>query len=251
MNNPSVMGRKIVLDLIPNGEALLRIANTGTHVLNGYHNLDHELSVVYWSYACAINSTAIPAPVAGTEVEGSGELDDIQLKELIVNGLFHDHNHSGGMLPDVQNIARAHEILVSKYVYDLIIDWGPKFTRMHANLNCTEFTGLVFPVKPVTFAQKCARDADVMTIYSQEGRESLIGLFDELKIDLRDPEQRGNALNGNARFLRETEMFTTFGKAMKAQHLERSIEAFNEMIIGYFDTPYREFSISSHTHAMK
>lgn len=251
MINPSQAGRELILDLIPNGEALLRIANTGTHMLNHYHNLDHELSVVYWSYACAINSTAVPSPFFSQEAEGSWDLDEIELMELLVNGLFHDHNHSGGLEPDSHNIARAREILVSKHVYDVIVDWNPKFKRMHANLNCTEFTGGSFTVEPVTFAQKCARDADLMSIYSQEGRKSLIGLFAELKINLNDPEQRAKALDGNASFLRGAKMFTSFGKAMKAQHLERSIEAFNEMISGYFNAPYEPFSISSHTHPMK
>jgi hypothetical protein len=230
---PSAEGRRIIRELLPNGEELLMLARTGTHILNPYHNLEHELGVVYWSYACAINSSAYDD---GSLVLAPS-LRDNELQALIGAALFHDHNHSGGLVTDDINVKRASEFVSSNATYQL---FGSSFSYsiLRPNIEVTEFLNGKFTRAPKTFAQRCIRDADLMSIYTVEGRNLLVNLFEELKIDIKDEKQRAVALVKNAEFLRSAEMFTSFGRAMKEQHLERSIRLFNDMVNGYFAQPY-------------
>lgn len=217
---PSAEGRRIIRELTSNGEAMLMLARTGTHVLNPYHNLDHELGVVYWSYSCAINSGAYDYGYA---------LDENEMQALLSAALFHDHNHSGGLVTDDINVKRASEFIVSSSAYPLFECFG-RYASLRANIEVTEFVNGKFTHEPKTFAQRCIRDADLMSIYTDEGRHLLLGLFQELKIDMMDQLKRSEALAKNAEFLWKSEMFTPFGKAMKAQHLERSIGAFESLV---------------------
>src|ERR1700722_12268320 len=75
--------------------SLLGIAKTGVHVTNPYHNLTHELLVVYHAMIAYHSLNYATHDSMGT------------WRELAVAALFHDHDHSGGKHKDYDNIQRA------------------------------------------------------------------------------------------------------------------------------------------------
>jgi len=199
---------------------LVMIARSGYHILNPYHNYDHELQHVYWSYACAVN-------------EPEAELCDTELTCLGLASLFHDHNHSGGKSDDASNIERAVKILPrvrKSFEYGMTEDQVAIVERL---IRCTQFNGSSgFEREPTDFLEMCMRDADLMAIYSEEGRQLLLGLFDEFGTPLREMKtsQLQETLDKNAKFLREAPMYTEFGKRMKEYHLESALRDFAHFV---------------------
>jgi hypothetical protein len=248
---PSVEGEKIFRELLPhqNAEDLLRFAATGTHVLNGYHNLKHELGVVYWAYSCAINSQSYEP--RGNESNWLNINDEV---EMIVSALFHDHNHSGGVTTDDINVERARNFVKGARMRSAL----PACISAHhlsQNIACTQFHKGTFQFAPDTFIRKCLRDADLMSIYSQEGRCLLVHLFgSELNVDLTSDPKLREALQKNTDFLRTHEMFTPFGQAMKSQYLEESLKKFENHVwstlrpqpsITLLNSPIGSFQVNS------
>lgn len=222
--SPSMLGRQIFQELFPDC-GLLRLAECGLHAHNPYHNLTHELSVVYYAYTAYVNE-----PHANeTQIRGASDVYD-----LLIAALFHDHNHSGGKELDPENIQRAIAFVNgpefnknAPYTTGLGWDNGRKI-RITDIIRVTMFRDGEFPMSPATLAQSCIRDADLMSIYTHEGRALLVGLFRELGKDIINcsEAQQKVMLENNYEFLNKAKMFTQYGKLMQKYHLDQACEDF-------------------------
>jgi hypothetical protein len=226
---PSQEGLKLIEDRVPNADLYLGVARTGSHRLNPYHNLTHELSVAYWAYSCWVNSERPydPSTISPTAIK---DLKLYAVPRLLTSALFHDHNHSGGRTSDKENVDRARQILLQIGTERLETDFGRGWSELDRCIACTEFTNGKFPIEPQSFAAKCIRDADLMSIYSEEGRHLLIGLLKEMNIPVRNEDDVMNVMNRQRAFLTEAHMYTQFGQFMRQHYLEEALSAFNQLL---------------------
>jgi hypothetical protein len=200
---PSEQALKILESTVPNIslDRLMLLANSGTHTLNPYHNVIHELQNVYYSFSCFVNTSALI---------DSGPL----IADLVQASLFHDHNHSGGILSDDRNVERAiefteRELRLKEPVLNII--------------RCTQFVDGKFHIDPTNLAERCIRDADLMTIYSQEGFRLMIGLFEEMSkktLSKFTEEEVRKSLSATGNFLFAQTMYTDHGNRMRDEHLD-------------------------------
>jgi hypothetical protein len=188
-------------------------------MLNPYHNLDHELTAVYFAHCCSL----YPKLTYTSKVE------------LYLAALFHDHNHSGGKTSDKENVERALNFIDGSAFRDTIAPiQNVNLDAIKGIIRCTEYTDGKFPVEPTTRAERCMRDADLMSIYQSYPGEVICGLFAEFGIPyglVRAAAPNGDSpLERNKTFLREAPMFTEHGYRMKDYHLERQLVVLD----GYF-----------------
>jgi len=199
---------------------LVNLAKIGVHVTNPYHNLTHELLVVYHALTAYYHS--LPR----------GSLSDRQREKanyLVIAALFHDHNHSGGKTSDFENVERA-----ISYVSNLPNLFPATKDIISDLIRKTEFTDGKFPHKPIMFVEQCLRDADLCMIYTSQGRQLLMELPREidggLSLYRRNPEARKSFLKKNKQFLESCEMFTEYGKLMKEFHLDRACQDLEDLV---------------------
>jgi hypothetical protein len=228
--SPSRLGRELINQYFPGWKAvqLLSLAQSGFHKLNPYHNLDHELAVVYYSNACYVNE-------AGATGETSLSADpSLRKRELAIAALFHDHNHSGGRTNDLLNVKRAIDFINSDEFRRVISD-GYSPARIEATISCTTFHEGVFTYVPRSFVQKCIRDADLMSIYTEEGRTLLVGLFKEMGTNLLslDSDAITKKLEANYQFLDKAKMYTQYGEYMKSFFLRDACDKFAQQVKSY------------------
>lgn len=206
---PSQEAVKIIESLYPSmHDRMLLMARSGSHNFNKYHNTLHELQHVYYAWSCYVNEASVD------QKEGQTASD------LVMASLFHDHNHSGGMVTDDKNIERATTFLKR--------EWNVKDPILNL-IRVTQFTNGQFPIGPETLAEQCMRDADLMTIYSREGQRLVIGLFEEMsKKNFGEftEDEVLEMLSKNENFLWKHEMFTEHGTRMKNEHLLHAIRRF-------------------------
>jgi hypothetical protein len=192
-------------------DRLMLLAHSGSHNLNPYHNTLHELQNVYYAFSCFVNTSALL---------DSGPL----VADLVLASLFHDHNHSGGILSDDKNVARAvefvpRELSLKEPVLNII--------------RCTQFVDGKFPIDPTNLAECCIRDADLMTIYSQEGFRLMVGLFEEMSgktISKFTEEETRDAISKTHSFLFAQKMYTSHGKRMRDEHLRGQLQKFEDYV---------------------
>jgi hypothetical protein len=190
-------------------DRLMLLAHSGSHNLNHYHNTLHELQNVYYAFSCFVNTSALL---------DSGPL----VADLVLASLFHDHNHSGGILRDDRNVARAvefvqRELSLKEPVLNII--------------RCTQFVDGKFPIEPTNLAERCIRDADLMTIYSQEGFRLMTGLFEEMAgkpISKFTEGEITGAVKKTEEFLMAQTMYTDHGTRMRDEHLTGQIRKFSD-----------------------
>jgi hypothetical protein len=193
-------------------DKLLLLAPSGSHNLNPYHNTLHELQNLYYSWACYVNQSA-------------GDRGGPGVQDLVQAALFHDHNHSGGFFSDDRkNIARAVEFAERE------LNLKEPVLRI---IECTQFVNGEFPVEPTNLAEKCIRDADLMTIYSNEGFRLMLGLFEEMSkkplSGLSESEVTA-ALEKTGDFLTAQTMYTDHGNRMRNEHLCGQLRKFEDYV---------------------
>ncbi len=240
VSSPSGEGRKIILDdrYFDDGEGLLQLAHTGRHMLNPYHNLTHELQVVWWSFVCYTNAYSSAV---------SDDPDD-ELQHLLMAALFHDHNHSGGRFSDDTNV-RLSQLFVSGPAFHTASPAGAESVfespyateqekRVNAIIAVTEFKYGKFTHEPKTLAQRCIRDADLMAIYTEEGRNLLAKLWYEMDQNYlfgnkkKDPtyDQKLEFWEKTCPFLTHARMYTEFGTHLQSMYLRDSLLAFARVL---------------------
>lgn len=144
------------------GDALEFIINTSDSNFNPYHNLNHNLTVMYFSYQLGI----------------SENLSKQEMTELLLAAIFHDYNHSGGKEKDDYNIKEAKKGVVNFISkYDVKIDKN----RIYRIIDATEFP---YKIKDenLTLQQEIIRDADMLQLIEDNRiQTNIIGLQTELK----------------------------------------------------------------------
>lgn len=208
---PSQEALKIIEKVLTyDSSRILLSARSGSHNFNKYHNTLHELQHVYWAWSCYTNESS------------DGPKEGPSAQDLVMASLFHDHNHSGGKLKDFQNIERATEFLQR--------EWGAKEPIVKL-VQVTQFDGKQFPIEPENLAERCMRDADLCSIYTQEGHRLLLGLFEEMSQkplrEFSDDEMR-TAISRSENFLWGHDMYTEHGKRMKDEHLASALQVFED-----------------------
>lgn len=196
---PSEQAIEIIGQFYSNSDRLLIMAQSGSHNLNSYHNTVHELQNVYYAFSCFTNDSA--------KKDGPGP------DSLIKASLFHDHNHSGGLKGDDINVFRALDFAEREVGFN---------DKELSIIRCTQFMGGKFPFEPTNLAEKSIRDADLMTIYSNEGHRLMIGLFEEMSrkpISKFTTDEVKVALTNTWNFLSAQTMYTDHGKRMRDEHL--------------------------------
>lgn len=192
-------------------ERLMLLAHSGSHNLNPYHNTLHELQNVYYSFSCFQNDSTL------------GDKGP-QVADLVQAALFHDHNHSGGVVTDDKNIERAVDFVQRELIFK---DPASNIIR------CTQFLKGEFPVEPTNLAERCIRDADLMTIYSQEGFRLMLGLFEEMSkkpLNKFSESEVRDALKNTWNFLTAQKMYTDHGNRMRDEHLASQVKKFCEFV---------------------
>jgi hypothetical protein len=238
---PSDEGLKLINQRMPNAELYTAIARTGSHHLNPYHNLTHELGVAYWAYSCWVNSERGPddnyLPIHFDEIRKFG------VPRLLFSSLFHDHNHSGGRTSDSENVARALSVFERVGTQKLKEDFGSGIDEIYHAIQCTEFTDGKFPKEPKTFIAKCVRDADLMSIYSHEGRILLLGLLKEMKRRISSLIDVMSVIDDTRKFLTEAIMYTAFGRYMRDHYLDECLEQFRTLLMETYGDKFKPVSL--------
>jgi hypothetical protein len=209
---PSVEGLNILSHYFPDDfSTLMLLAQSGTHTQNPYHNLHHELSCVYWAHSCAMNS---PGPLLDTSIPA-----------LVLAALFHDHNHSGGRTSDRENIGRATRFAQYR-LHDVVS--SSTLAKVIDTIRCTEFSNGTFPREPASLMHQCMRDADLMMIYSAEGRQLTIGLGLEMGFNFMSDHDR--FIEQTSKFLTGARMYTEHGQYMQSTFLNDCLLALGDDI---------------------
>lgn len=204
-------------------DKLFLLAQSGSHNLNPYHNTLHELQNVYYSWSCYVNQSA-------------GDRSGPGIQELVQAALFHDHNHSGGFFSDDRkNIERAVEFVERE------LNLKEPVLRI---IECTQFVNGEFPVEPTNLAEKCIRDADLMTIYSNEGFKLMLGLFEEMSkkpINGFSESEITAAIEKTGDFLAAQTMYTDHGNRMRNEQLGGRLRNFHDYVWRQYkyETEYR------------
>jgi hypothetical protein len=204
--------------------SLLPKARLGVHVHNPYHNLNHELLVVYH------------AMTAYWRTHGGFSHDRFdEALELAIAALFHDHDHSGGKTQDDTNIERA-----LAFVCTLPMLQSPNEKQISRKLDTvcgmirkTMFMNGAFPIEPTSFRQQCLRDADLCSIYTTQGQLLLMELPREMgkpAVYRMGKGERAQFLTKNKVFLQSCQMYTDYGKLMQEFHLDRACEEFEDLV---------------------
>lgn len=221
---PSEQGLEIIEQFYSNADRLLILAQSGSHNSNSYHNTLHELQNVYYAFSCFSNDSA--------KKDGPGA------ESLIKASLFHDHNHSGGFLRDDLNVARALDFTAREVGFN---------DKELSIIRCTQFIDGKFPIEPTNLAERCIRDADLMTIYSREGHRLTVGLFEEMARKplhkFTESEVTG-ALIKTGDFLAAQTMYTDHGNRMRDEHLLTQLVRLHNFVWQRYkfetDTKWRE-----------
>lgn len=154
---------------------------------NLYHNLQHTLDVVKnISILCELQNR----PTGVTRL-------------LMIAGIYHDFNHSGGLLPDSDNIVEA---LNAVDMYCTASDEDKTFIK--ELIKCTEY-----PFKQdlvLNEYQMIIRDADLMQCLEKNYLQHvLIGLSIELKntpyLEIKTIENQISFINGVKIFTKEAQ----------------------------------------------
>ena len=128
-----------------------------------YHNINHVLCMVKYAY-----------------IIGSSEnLDNDEIKMLIVSALFHDFNHTQGKEDDFANIKIAIES-VKKYVEEEIID------VVIDVIKATQYPYII-DTKDLTKYQRIIRDCDFMQTFEPNYvHQILFGISTEIGMSVKE-----------------------------------------------------------------
>lgn len=153
-----------------------------------YHNTGHMITV------------------ATNVLEGATHysLSENEKNELVIAGLFHDYNHSGGEFKDDVNIQRAIEGLNEFYKQnDIYTDKGTVISIIEA----TQYPYVETNPDNLTLQQKIIRDADLMQTYEDNYfQQCILGLKSEFKTPSMDV-----MLENQIKFLLNANTWTDWG----------------------------------------
>lgn len=123
-----------------------------------YHNNEHCLLFAVNAY----------------DVGKSLGLNSYELKHLLVAGIFHDYDHTGGTTPDVNNILRALKFVSSYGSFFIEAGLTPFYLRQLIQATQNPARNLY------TLSEQVMRDADLLGWCEPQTRHMLQGLSQEL-----------------------------------------------------------------------
>ena len=159
-------------------QEILDLSNGNPAAFLPYHNNEHN-------YVFAVNAY---------DIGKSSGLNNWQLKHLLVAGIFHDYDHTGGTKPDVNNILRALKFIHAEHRVFTKMGLAPYYLRqlIQATQNPPRVT--------YSFPEKIMRDADFMGWCEPETRHMMLGLSAELGVPVN--------IKSTKKFLNETFIHT-------------------------------------------
>jgi hypothetical protein len=125
-----------------------------------YHNNEHCLLFAVNAYSIGKNL----------------KLNSYELKHLLVAGIFHDFDHTGGSTPDVNNILRALKFIHAKH--DFFVNAGLTPFYLRQLIQATQNP----PRDMYTVSEHIMRDADLLGWCEPETSHMRHGLSTELGI---------------------------------------------------------------------
>ena len=187
----------------------IRSTNTGTS--NPYHNNRHMWNMAQIALTL-FRTTFVSAPPLEKYLWVE--------KELLIACLWHDYEHSGGRLPDAENIERA----VSG-MYEWAAEHGQHIipeilAEAGEAIRVTEFP---FIHTPKDIVQWCIRDADLLYTFSNNTGPIVEGLYEEIKHKLNGATFQ-EFLLGQRKFLATAEFFTTEGRLLRDALIDRVVD---------------------------
>ena len=166
---------------------------------NPYHNLYHTLTVVKNIYFISKNEN----------------IHDDKIRLMLIAGIFHDFNHSGGKHPK------------DKYnILDAVIEFNKfsKETEEDSNFIVKVISATEYPFLDIelTIYQKIIRDADVMQWLEDNFiQQNIVGLNLELK---NSSNITIELLEKNIEFMTTVEFFTEYTKNQMENKLNGKLE---------------------------
>jgi len=157
-----------------------------------------------------------------------GKLDPKEALNLTYAALFHDFGHSGGRLPDSENIKIATEAAMR---YVTMEKNNPDYTS-HQYLDRELITRLIqvteypFIHEPQTLLEKCIRDADVL--YSTLMGEPAIIMEDmraEAQVRLGHEVSYEDMQKGQIAFISTVQLFLPFSQQLWDNHVDGFIDS--------------------------
>jgi len=168
---------------------------------NPYHNFYHTITVVKNIYS----------------ISNSMKIDENIIRLLLIAGIFHDFDHSGGKFPDDYNITNA------------IIKFN-QFTKeskednefIESIIKCTQFPYNKEKDVSLTDYQKIIRDADVIQWLEDNYLQQVVfGLNKEFTTeDVISIKQ----LEGQIGFMRSIKIFTEYAQIKVNEQLEQKCQ---------------------------
>lgn len=138
------------------------------------HNPGHDLP--YHNNQHLMNMIRMSADIAAI-LEANYEYH-VDFKVMLLAAMFHDFDHSGGVLPDSSNIQRA---VAGWHVWAENVNYSNSMrVSVERAIRCTQYP---FVIEPSTKEQRILRDADLMSSLEPLGVPMLMhGLRAELAI---------------------------------------------------------------------
>lgn len=193
------------------------IVTTNKGVNNTYHNTLH----MYYAAQLGLQILRATPEYQKLDSEDKHNAEII----VVVSLLWHDYNHSGGSLPDHENVAIAiHEYghwrqyqRYSGKTFNPVVDYEQCEMMIRAVGDTIKVTEFPFIHEPLTLEQKVVRDADLLYTFCDETGDVVYGLYKELIPKLPKHMTFVGFLDGQVKFHDEVVLFTEPGKELHKQ----------------------------------
>jgi len=216
--NTQLAMNKIHFDQLLRGYDLTDVWNwieeNNIGVVNPYHNTQHMMTI-------ALNGFRIYQ----TELLLTGETQELYGHvKVLVAGMLHDFNHSGGEHADDENIENAIHDGLNKIAGTLDAKFGEGFSdEVEQLIRCTEYP---FVRMPHSLAAKALRDADLLQSIEPNGITLILeGLRSEMQVRFGKQISVQEMYEGQVKFLEAAELFTQTGQALWDASKQHMIEA--------------------------
>lgn len=186
-----------------------------------YHNNAHM---------CGVMNMAL---ILYDEEKGDvSEEEEMRDKFVIVTAsLLHDYGHSGGKLPDSENIEIAIKALkdceeigeaIPYYYYPTVMILAENAIR------CTQFP---FVIEPTTLVEKCIRDADLLEASASMDPTTIM---EDLRAEMSVTRGRDitleEMLEGQKAFLSNVSFYTNYGKSISENVYPKYLELLEQYV---------------------
>lgn len=191
-----------------------RLPHLASHIVRAYNSCPYHNSL----HAAHIADCALSLAKQESVTNDNGRL------ELLFASLMHDARHSGGELPDSENVKNA--ISAARIIHG-VFELGLDLDIVTRLIAVTEFDAAAqkFVHEPETKLEMIIRDADLLGFTSNAWPELISGLFDEVygvrTEHLEDADVLAlneKRLLTNLEFLRGCKFYTSFGRNLFADY---------------------------------